>query len=549
MTKSNLPRPPVIRAYFDEEREPFIVADNFAGGGGASTGLAQVFGGSPQIAINHDPEAIEIHRANHPDTHHYCESVFEVDPRVVTAGHRVRLAWFSPDCTHFSQAKGGKPRAQKIRGLAWIAVSWAQRVRPDVIALENVREFESWGPLHRKGPKAGQPIAARAGETFRAFVGKLRRLGYVVEWRLLRAADYGAPTKRVRFFLVARRDGKAIQWPTPTHGPGRARPWRTAAEFIDWSIPCPSIFDRKKPLADKTHERIARGMRKFVLEAARPFIVPVKTWGGGGNNPFSIDEPMRTITTSKRGEFAVAVPYLVHRSNGERKGQAPRIYDVQEPLGTIVAQGEKHGLMEARLERAEKVAVFLAKHYGHNKAAGSGFPGGAPVDEPAGAITARDHHSLVTAHLIKFQGTSEAHLEASAHSLEEPVPTITAGGWKLAQVAAFLVRYNGTGDSEDLQMPLPTLTTKPRFALVTVTIGGEEYVVVDIGMRMLTPRELYLLQGFPPAYQIEPTVKVGAKTKTLSKTAQIRMCGNSVPPHLARAVAAAQFPEYVQEAA
>jgi DNA (cytosine-5)-methyltransferase 1 len=505
-------RPPIIRTWSDE-----IVADNFAGGGGASSGIEAALGRSPDIAINHDPEAIAMHRANHPDTKHFIESVWDVDPLKACGGRRVALAWFSPDCKHHSKAKGGKPREQKIRGLAWVAVRWAAAVKPRVIALENVEEFKDWGPLD----KNGEPIASRKGQTFRAFVRKLERLGYDVEHRLLRACDYGAPTMRRRLFLVARCDGKRIVWPAPTHGPARALPHRTAAECIDWSLECRSIFERDKPLADKTMARIARGVRKFVLESARPFILPVNHGGEGRNDNrvHSLDEPLRTITSHGRGSHAIAVPYLVHRSNGERIGQAPRIYDIQQPLGTIVAQGQKHAL----------VAAFLAKHYGDRPT--GGWPGGSQIDLPFGTVTVRDHHSLVAAHLVKFYGTS------TGHKVDEPLATVTSGGWKHGLVAAFLARYHGKGEAESLQLPLGGLTTRDRYALVTVTIDGEEYVVVDIGMRMLSPRELFRAQGFPEDYQIAPTWN----GKPLTRTAQVRMCGNSVCPPIAAAVVKAQL--------
>ena len=528
-------RPPAIRAFLGDE----IVADNFAGGGGASSGIEIALGRSPDLAINHDDEAIAMHRANHPTTNHYTESVWDVDPVEACGGKPVALAWFSPDCKHHSKAKGGKPREQKLRGLAWSAVRWAHAVRPRVIALENVEEFKDWGPLHRHVPtckprtvvgelrcstkrcRFGKPIAARKGQTFRAFVRKLRGYGYEVEWRLLRACDFGAPTSRRRLFMVARSDGRAIAWPTPTHGglPGLL-PFRTAAECIDWSIPCPSIFERERALSPKTEARIARGIRKFVLEAARPFIVPVQTHGGGGNGPSSIDAPLRTITASKRGTFALAVPtlvryngerrpgeadrspaldaplptltteprfalavsYLVHRSNGERPGQAPRIYDIERPLGTVVAQGQKHAVCTA----------FLAKNYGGHESSGSA------LSSPVATITTRDHHSLV---------------------------------------AALLVRYNGTGEAEPVDRPLGTLTTRDRYGLVTVRIDGEEWAIVDIGMRMLTPRELFRAQGFAESYTIAPQ----HEGKPLTRTAQVRMCGNSVCPPVAAAVVRAQL--------
>lgn len=502
-------RPPIIRTWSDA-----IIADNFAGGGGASSGIAAALGRDPDIAVNHDPEAIAMHRANHPETRHLIENVWQVDPVKACQGKPVALAWFSPDCKHHSKAKGGKPREQKIRGLAWVAVRWAAAVKPRVIALENVEEFKDWGPLD----KDGHPIAARKGQTFRAFVRKLERLGYVVEWRLLRACDYGAPTTRRRLFLVARCDGRRIVWPAPTHGPGRAKPYRTAAECIDWSLPCPSIFDRERPLADKTMARIARGVRKFVLESARPFILPVNHGGEGRNDNrvHSIDEPLRTITSHGRGSHAIAVPYLVHRSNGERVGQAPRIYDIQQPLGTIVAQGQKHAL----------VAAFLAKHYGGVT--------GQQMELPVGTVTTVDHHSLVAAHLVRYNG-DRAGAERVA-TLAEPLRTLDTSN-RFGLVAAFLAKYYGQSDAQDLQLPLGTATTHDRFALVTVRIDGEEYAIVDIGMRMLAPRELARAQGFPDHYVLDPVWN----GKPLTRTAQVRMIGNSVSPYPAAALVRAQL--------
>lgn len=520
-------RNPIIRVHLADE----CVVDSFAGGGGASSGIEWALGRSPDIAINHDAEAIAMHKANHPTTRHYTESVWQIDPVEACGGKPVALAWFSPDCCHFSKAKGGTPRSQKIRGLAWSAVRWATLVRPRVIALENVIEFKDWGPLNADG------IAdkARKGKTFRAFVRKLEKAGYVVEHRVLKASDFGAPTSRTRFFLIARCDGQPITWPEPTHGPGRSKPFRTAAECIDWSIPCPSIFGRTKSLAAKTEARIARGIRKFVLQAARPFIAPVNHGGTGRDDHrvHSIDEPMRTITTHGRGSHALVVPYLVHRSNGERPatataaGQAPRIYDLEAPLGTIMAQGQKHAL----------VSALLVKHNGgNNDDHGSS---GQSLDGPVHTITARDTKSLTVAHLIKMRGTSEAHLNSSASSLDEPMPTVTASGTHMAAVFAFLVRYNGKGEPEELTKPLGTLTTKDRYGLVTVTIDGEEYIVADIGMRMLSARELFTAQGFGADYDI--TAESSRGGKALTKTAQVRMCGNSVCPPLGAAIVRAQF--------
>lgn len=502
-------RLPIIRSWLSNDG---MVVDSFAGGGGASFGIEQALGRGPDVAVNHDAEAIAMHAANHPETKHYTESVWEVDPRKVTAGRKVELAWFSPDCKHHSKAKGGKPREQKIRGLAWVAVTWAQRVRPRLIILENVEEFQDWGPLHRTGERAGQPIKERKGETFRAFVKKLRTLGYTVEWKLLRACDFGAPTTRRRLFLIASQD--VITWPQPTHGKDRA-PYRTAAECIDWDIPCPSIFTRERPLADKTLARIARGIRKYVLESARPFLVHLTH----GARDHSIDVPVPTVTAAHRGELALVAPYLVHRSNGERVGQEPRVYDAQEPLRTIVSQGEKFAVC----------AAFLAKHYGGHEST----TGGKPMQVPFDTVTSIDHHSLVAVHMAKFYGTS------TGTDASKPLDVVTAGGWKHALVASFLARYNGKSVGQSPDVPLGTVDTTDRYSLVTVTIDGEEYAIVDIGMRMLTPRELFRAQGFDDSYHIDP---IGPSGKPLTKTAQIRMCGNSVSPVMSRALAAANVP-------
>jgi DNA (cytosine-5)-methyltransferase 1 len=452
-----------------------LVVDSFAGGGGASLGIELALGRSPDIAINHDPEAIAMHAENHPNTRHFCESVWDVDPVEATGGRPVGLFWLSPDCKHFSKAKGGKPVSAKVRSLAWTAIRWAAAVKPRVIFLENVEEFEDWGPL-----VGDRPCPIRKGFTFRRFVARLRGLGYVVEWRQLRGADYGAPTTRKRLFLIARCDGQPIEWPAPTHGIGRA-PYIPAADCIDWGIPCPSIFERTRPLAEPTLRRIAHGYERFVVRAAAPFIVPVTHQGDSRTH--SIGEPLRTVTGANRGEFGVVAPYLVHRSNGERPGQAPRVYDAQEPLRTVVAQGVKQALCVA----------WLAKHY--TERPGGGFNGGSDLHAPMGTVTTRDHHALLR---------------------------------------AFLVRYNGQSAAEPLDRPLGTLTTRDRYGLVTV--AGEDYVPADIGMRMLVPRELYRAQGFPDTYVIDTAG--GAR---LTKTAQVRLVGNSVCPPLARALVAANF--------
>ena len=526
-----------LRSFFENE----IDVDNFAGGGGASTALELATGRAPAIAINHDPEALAMHAANHPQTEHFCESVWQVDPVAACRGRAVGHAWFSPDCKHFSKSKGGKPRNQKIRGLAWVAVRWAHAVQPRVIFLENVEEFQDWGPLHkehhakccptikgedvicsRKGCQWGKPIKARKGQTFRAFVRKLESYGYTVDWRLVRACDFGAPTTRRRLFLVARCDGQAIRWPEPTHGglPGQA-PVRTAAECIDWTLPCPSIFEPGRDLVAATMRRIARGAHTFVLKSPRPYIVTMRGTESShiDSSARGLDEPIRTISAAGT-HHALVVPYLVHRSNGERPGQAPRIYDPQKPLGCIVAGGLKHAVC----------AAFLVKHYGGHEST----TGGTSLDKAIDTITAQDHHSLT---------------------------------------AAFLVRYNRTGIPQAMDVPAPTLTTRDRLALVeselapqpltpaqvagarrvaaflrehgykvdgefaTVTVEGAEYVVVDIGMRMLSPPELFKAQGFPDDYVIAPVFK----GKPLTKTAQIRMCGNSVSPPPAIAIVRAQI--------
>jgi DNA (cytosine-5)-methyltransferase 1 len=423
-----------------------LIIDSFAGGGGASLGIELALGRSPDVAINHDPEAIAMHSENHPGTRHYCESVWDVDPIAATDGRPVGLAWFSPDCKHFSKAKGSKPRDQKVRGLAWIAIRWAKAVRPRVLILENVEEFQDWGPLLADGT----PCPVRKGLTFRRWVRQLQLAGYVVESRELRACDYGAPTIRKRLFVIARCDGEPIVWPEPTHGPGRL-PYRIAAECIDWSLDCPSIFTRTRPLAANTLRRIARGIDRFILNADAPFIVP-------GSSP-----PM--------------LPTLIQTGYGERPGQSPRVPGLDKPMGTIVAGGVKHAL----------VAAFLAKHYGGNETPGSSLA------TPFGTVTCKDHHALVR---------------------------------------AFLVSYFGASTGSPLTEPARTVTTRDRFGLVTVANDNQQ--IADIGMRMLAPRELFRAQGFPDRYRID-----SAGGQALTKTAQVRMAGNSVCPPIAAALVSA----------
>lgn len=513
-----------------------IIVDNFAGGGGASTGIELAVGRSVDVAINHDPAAIAMHRANHPTTEHFCESVWDVDPRKVAAGRPVGLCWLSPDCKHFSKAKGGKPVEKSIRSLAWVAVRWAATVRPRVIMLENVEEFKTWGPL-----KDGKPDPKQKGREFNSFVNALKRHGYQVEWRELRACDYGAPTIRKRFFLVARCDGQAIQWPEPTHGvpdsagvkTGRIKPWRTAAEIIDWSLPCPSIFERKRPLAENTMRRIARGIQKFVLDDPNPFIAPDGTTPHitkfrGGATGHSLTEPLHTITSgagSKRPAGAAhamgvvsafLAQYHTETAHSEVRGQS-----LKDPILTLDTSN-RYGL----------VAAFLAKHYGGNYT-GSG----STLADPIHTVTATDHNALVTSHLMILRNNQ------FGQRVTAPIPTVTAGGGHVGEVRAFLTQYNGSSIGQDLRSPINTISTHDRFGLVT--IKGQDYQIVDIGMRMLEPHELFAAQGFPNDYIIDRD----ADGKAYPKSAQVARCGNAVPPPFAEALVRANLPEMCEVAA
>ncbi|EBN5762828.1 DNA cytosine methyltransferase [Salmonella enterica] len=592
-----------------------IIVDNFAGGGGASTGIEMAIGRSVDIAINHDPNAIAMHTTNHPDTLHYCESVFTVKPKIVTAGRPVALAWYSPDCRHFSKAKGAKPVEKSIRGLAWIELRWGLEVRPRVMMLENVGEFRTWGPLLREMPFIShvdrfldefigpprpveqRPDPERAGETFEAFIGMLttgipvdhpalaecceflnisldsedaarlvKGLGYTVEYRELRACDYGAPTIRKRFFMVARCDGQPVVWPEPTHADpkseavksARLKPWRTAAECIDWSIPAPSIFERKKPLAENTLRRIARGIQRFVIDSEQPYIVPfiVKCNHTSSKSEYDcfrgqgLPEPPQTIT--KKHGYAVAVPHLtkfrtgatgqnvtdpaptitaggggksqlvtstlIQMGYGERPGQEPRVLRLDNPLGTVTAGGNKFAT----------VSAFLAKHYGGN------YTGpGVGLDEPAHSVTTVDHHAVVASHLVKLRGTCR-----DGQRTDEPAPTITAGGLHVGEVQTTLAV-----DEYDEQRAQLVLAFLRKYCgedcTGLVTIGGVVYRIVDISMRMLQPRELYRAQGFPDWYVIEHDFR-GVK---YAKDKQVARCGNAVPPQFAEALVRANLPE------
>ena len=464
-----------------------LVIDNFAGGGGASTGIELGLGRPVDIAINHAPDAVAMHTTNHPHTRHFCESVWEVNPRDIVGEQPVELCWFSPDCKHFSKAKGNVPVSKEIRGLAWVALRYAATVRPRVIMLENVEEFVTWGPINHEG----RPCPKNKGRTFTTFVNALRRQGYQVEWKELRGCDYGAATIRKRLFMICRRDGQPIAWPTPTHAEpthpavksGQLKPWRTAGDIIDWSIPCPSIFTRKKALADKTLARIARGLKRYVIDSATPYIV-----------------------ANKAG-------FITEHANGSSQRNMP----AGEPLRTICA--------EVKGGHFALVTAFLAKHYGGN------YTGpGSSLTDPLSTVTTVDHNALVTAHIQRDFGNS------IGHSADEPLHTTTAGGGgKSALVQAFLIKYYGQGDGQTLDDPLHTITTVDRMGLVMVR--GEPWRIVDIGMRMLEPHELFAAQGFPADY-IHDRLADGTK---LSKKAQVRMVGNSVCPPVAAALVRANM--------
>jgi len=509
-----------------------LIIDLFAGGGGASTGIEQSIGRHVDIAVNHDRDAVALHQMNHPQTRHLVSDVFEVNPLEVTQGRQVGLLWASPDCKHFSKAKGGKPVSKRVRSLAWVVIKWAKLVRPRVICLENVEEFKTWGPLC----EAGTPCPVRKGQTFDRWQQQLRALGYHIEHRELRAADYGAPTIRKRLFLVARCDGQPITWPAPTHAAPSActrenglKPWRTAAECIDWDQPVHSIFmdpiearklGLKRPLADATMKRIAYGVMRYVVEAENPFIA---TYYGqkrdGEVRGQSLSEPLATQTTSNR--HALVSAFLAkHYGGGCTNPAAP----VEGPMHTVTAT-DHHGLIAANLV-----------HMGHGETCSTGAVrwshGVRDIEQPLNTVTASGvPAALVTSNLLKLRHHSYG------QSQEEPIHTITAGGGHFAEVRAFLVKYYGSQQAPELTDPLHTVTTRDRFGLVTV--AGEDYQIEDIGMRMLTPRELFRAQGFPEDYIIDRRAD-GTK---LSKDAQVRMCGNSVCPPIAAALVRANYQE------
>lgn len=515
------------------EQKSEIFVDNFAGGGGASTGIEIAIGRNVDIAINHDPDAIAMHKVNHPNSKHYCEDVWEVDPIEACEGKPVALAWFSPDCKHFSRAKGGKPVDNNIRGLAWVSIRWALLVRPRVIMLENVPEIQTWCPLGEDN----RPIKERTGETFQGFIRILstglekthpafveccealhidvdsphadklsKGLGYNIEHRELMSCDYGAPTTRTRFYMIARSDGNPIIWASPTHAhkssdavkSGKLKPYHTAAECIDWTIPAQSIFERSKPLAENTLRRIARGIKKFVIDNPTPFIIP---------NQYS-DQTTDVCMTAP-----TLIQYHSEQNEKEVRGQ-----ELTEPLMTV----------DTNPRYALSVAHIMKNYAGNYQGAGS------DIDSPLDTVTAKDHNSLVTAHILTLRNNMDGQL------IDEPLTTISCSGAHHAEVQAFLIKYFSGGAAKSINEPLDTVTTKDRFALVT--IHGEEYIITDIKMRMLQPRELFNAQGFPPEYIIDKD----HQGKEYPKTKQVARCGNAVTPPVATALVRANLPEYCE---
>lgn len=595
--------------YRDNLFREFVV-DNFAGGGGASIGMEFALGCPVDIAINHDADAIAMHKVNHPYTEHYREDVFAINPEQVTGGRPVGVLWASPDCKHFSRAKGGKPVDKKIRGLSWVILKWAmsERSAPRCIFMENVEEIQTWGPLTEIDGKM-KPDPARAGETFKGFlcmltsgIGKehaafleaceflkldpdgeaadklARGLGYTVDYRVLKACDYGAPTIRKRFYLVARRDGLPIVFPEPTHGKGK-KPYRTAAECIDWSVPCPSIFGRKKPLAANTLRRIARGLDKFVIRNPQPYIVSNNT----NNVPHGIGEPLPTQTTGNRNYLCT--PSMVSVGYGEHKNQLPRVKSIAEPITTVVSTSKQalctpsllqyHSEQAAEGVRGQEVnrplmtvdgsnryavnAAYLSKFFGGERQAG------ASLEEPAPTVTAIDHTALVTGNIVKYYSGEE-----QVSAIDAPLHTVTTKD-RHGLVESHLCVLRKNTDCKDLREPMPTLTTSPghmaqvktfmqkidsaqdlghwgevrellnRYAgysiaddeILLFEIGGQVYFIRDIGLRMLKAKELKLAQGFPEDYIIDIEPYIGKK---YSEAKQIARLGNAVCPPVATAL-------------
>ncbi|MDQ0510923.1 DNA cytosine methyltransferase [Ancylobacter amanitiformis] len=551
-----------------------LIVDGFAGGGGASTGIEWALGRSPDVAINTDAAALAMHGQNHPRTLHLNKNIWKADPMTVTAGQPVGLMWASPDCRDHSKAKGGRPVSRSVRALAWVVVSWARQVRPKVILLENVEEFEDWGPIDAEGNRCKK----RKGQEFKRWVAELARLGYDVEWRRMRACDYGAPTTRNRLFLVARCDGLPIVWPASSHGDpksavvrsGGLLPWRTAAEIIDWDRPCPSIFMARtearhyklrtgvkvnRPLARNTMARIAAGTKRYILDAEKPFIVTCNHSGDGFRGQ-DVGEPFKTVAASRDAHGLVS-PTMIQTGYGERDGQSPRALDIHKPLGTAVAGGGKHAV----------VSAYLAQH---NAGPRPGAPG-RDVREPMSTpTTSGSQQAVVSAHMLTLKGS-----DRRASSVEAPAPTACAKGQHNAVVMPTLTVYYGSDeDGAGVDEPMRTVTSKPRFGLVEaeavippmtpeqeisarrvaaflrefgawddrefVTVGP--YVIVDLGMRMLTPRELARAQGFPDSY----VLAANYNGRTLNETEQRRMIGNSVSPFPAAALVRANMIDAAQ---
>ncbi|WHL27808.1 DNA cytosine methyltransferase [Pseudomonas juntendi] len=568
-----------------------IVVDFFCGGGGAGTGLEMGLGRPVTVAKNHSPAAISMHTANHPAARHFTTDVFEGDPDEECQGRPVGWFHMSPDCTHHSQAAGGQPRKREIRNLSWIGLKWGGKKKPRVISLENVKQILQWGPLIAKRDKAtgrvmkldgtvaaiGErvpvqqqflvPDPKRRGITWRRFVQLLEGMGYQVEWRIIKACDFGAPTSRERLFMIARCDGQPIVWPEPTHAKQPAKgqkKWRTAADCIDWSVPSKSIFGRKKELAAATLRRVAKGMKKFVLDNPQPFIVPIANWSG--ELAQSAAEPLRTVTSWPRGgSFAMASPVILPATH---QG-ADRVNDPGKPLPTVTAANRGELMMASPVMIGAGGPVYAGKP--------------APADQPMGTLMTQNHRALVTAFIeqanggfnttpakgadeplttVTNTGSQQRLVTASLATLrrncvgrpvDDPVPTMTAGAehhalveYKLSpeheegalRVAAFLISYYGTENTSAADAPTPTVTTKDRLGLVTVFVKGTPYVIVDICLRMLQPHELYRAQGFPASYIIDK----GADGKTFTKTEQVHMCGNSVSPPPMAALARANDP-------
>lgn len=581
---------------FDE-----IIVDNFAGGGGASTGIELAAGKPVAIAINHDPDAILLHKTNHQYTEHLQASVWDVDPVAVCRGRPVGLAWFSPDCKHFSKAKGAALVDRNIRGLAWIVLRWAALVRPRVIMLENVEEFQTWGPVRN-----GKPVKSKAGQTFRKWKQQLSDLGYTIDHRELVAADYGAPTTRKRFVLVARCDGKSIRWPERTHAPrdseevksGKCLPWRSAAEIIDWTIPGYSIFDSKqeimerygvkvvRPLAENTMRRVIRGVDKFTIRSGKPFIVECNH--GGDGHTRSVDEPVNTLTGKYTGGVCepILAPITVTNTSNSvgspagdpvhtittagnqilasvnlmsigQTGGGDRIRDVLEPSPTTVSKQEAccvaANLIQYHTEQTENVraaglgapinTVDASNRYGLTCANLVEYYGnGVPLDisEPMHTVTAHDREALTAAHIVEFKG------QDIGQSVSAPLRTITSSAGEFARCFAVLVKSGGSfGHWPEIR---ELLNRHCGYALsdddvILLLIGGVYYYIADITLRMLTPRELYNAMGFPPDYVIDHDYM----GNVYGKTKQVARCGNAVCPPLAEAMVRANLPEWCGE--